>query len=122
MLETTIYWDRIFETIAYCVVGTASSYLILTLLPLWVGFITNHPRKKRLILVPSIPFVVSAIFANVTIILSDIPVHIDPYHPEDILNDFWVSLLTGIAYTAGFSAFSLWIVTWALFKKWRNED
>lgn len=103
------------EVILYCMVTTVGIFGALTLLPLWIGLITSHPRKLRLVIVPTVPFVVTACFANVALIVGT-------WDNGDLLSDFQRQMLFGISSITGFSAFALWIVTWALFKKWRTGN
>lgn len=111
--------EIITNTIIYCAIGTVSIFGALTLLPLWIGMITSHPRKLRLTLVPALPFVVAAAFTNATIITLVVMAVEDDLFFE---GGFLIRILGGIAGVAGYSAFALWIVTWALFKKWRRGD
>lgn len=101
------------ETLIYSAIGTVGVFGALTLLPLWIGMITSHPRKLRLALVPTAPFVFAAFFFNWVFIANAGDIDVD---------NFTDRLLIALALTTGLSAFALWIVTWALFKRWRASN
>lgn len=102
------------DEITYSIIATVSIYALIALLPLWIGMITNHPRKLRLALVPTVPYVVAAIFTVATVIVN----------VADDVNGlgYESGVVATIAYAAGLSALSVWVVTWVLFKKWRKGN